>query len=86
MATPTDPELTALQALRRATSDYLSALAVALEELDDAMLARLGPEAAYLRSQVAVACGARSNAGYSFGTPAAINRMLERVLPKEEQQ
>ncbi len=71
-----DPVVVALRALRAATRDYLIALGSALKVLT--------PEAVndhsdlyYVRTALIVATGQRS---VSFGTAAAIEKMLNRAL------
>ena len=77
-----DPNVAALRALRQATRDYLVVLDAGLKALTNEAIEGK-PELAYIRSAISIATGARGS-GYSFGTPANIERLLSRALGEEE--
>ncbi len=76
-----DPDVSALRAIRRATRDYLTVLESALAALTDDAIAGQ-PHLAYLRSSLALATGKRG--GSSFGTPIQLLGQLDRMLGEAE--
>ena len=78
-----DPDVTALRALRQATSDYILVLTAGYQALTDAAIAR-SPGFVYLRTALAIATGKRGSGG--LGTPIGIESMLSKLLGEAEEE
>ena len=79
-----DPRVRLLRELRTATRNYVTTLEAGLSVLTEELVGG-DPQLATIRTLLRVATGARSTgAGYAFGTPINIERLLSQALGEAE--